>query len=255
MSSWCATAREIANEVGLLARLDVRVLHLLERLSPVVTEPHLARRLFHFRFTPRVLALRDLNQSLGSVRHHLVREVRGETRGADGIADDRIVVAIADADDSLAQHLRVGLEGIVCLLVRIGRPPAEERIVARVVAVPLAERRAEVLHEAGCAERDEARRAQRVTRTSRRGVDARRGHLLDDLPHAVDVRREPGQRPPGLLLIHRLELTARLHQVVHGRRERRIAPHLDELRPVTLELILLVFELVAEEDVVDPTFL
>ena len=53
--------RQFAYQVGLLARLDVERLHILERLHPIVAVAKLARRAFHLGFTPRVLLVGDLD--------------------------------------------------------------------------------------------------------------------------------------------------------------------------------------------------
>ena len=196
-------AREIADEIGLLAGLDVRVLHLLDRLLPVVAESELARRLLHLAQRERILALRDGDELLGRVRNHLVLEIDLEPIGADGIADDWAVVEHTarvsrrqrrrrNPDDLLAQRARVPRHRRIELQVGRLRPPGEHRVVAVVVAVPRRDGRANAVKVVGRAVGDRARHLGRRRTRLRGGVGLCGGGCwrVEQRAHAVyDARR------------------------------------------------------------------
>ena len=133
-------ARQIANQVGLLARLDVQRLHLLERRLPVVAEAHLARRLLHLGLAPGELALGDREQLLGRVGDHLGAELGASASRPIGVPTIGSSSPGRMPSDALAQQLAIRVERRAALLVGSLGPPREQRVVALVVVEPAAER-------------------------------------------------------------------------------------------------------------------
>ena len=94
-----------ANRRGLTAGRRVHVLHLLDRLLPVVPEAHLARRLPHLLLAPRELFLAERDQLLRRIRDHLVRQILLEPEAAAGVARNAAVVGLS-RNVRLRRHLR-----------------------------------------------------------------------------------------------------------------------------------------------------
>ena len=97
--------RQVADQGGLLAGLDVHRLDVLEGRSPVVAVAHVARGLFHFVLAPGELGLGELDQLFGRVRDHLELELAQEGLAADRVADDRRTVLAASPRRAPAARL------------------------------------------------------------------------------------------------------------------------------------------------------
>jgi hypothetical protein len=85
-------------------------------------------------------ALGDGNQLFRRIGDERVREIGPHPLRPDRIAHDRLVLTRLVVDDALAQEFLVVAERLVGPLVRLGHPPREHRVVARIVAVPALER-------------------------------------------------------------------------------------------------------------------
>src|SRR5690606_15276132 len=133
---------ELADELRLLARLDVDRAHVIERGLPIGVETELGRDLLHLSLAPCELAPADLEKLFGGIGNSLGLERANEGLPTDRIPDERRIPAllIAIARELLSQIPRVALERPLRLLVGLLRPPGEDRIVSRVESVPLAER-------------------------------------------------------------------------------------------------------------------
>ena len=74
---------EVADQGGLLARLDVERLDVLEGRVPVVAQAHLASGLLHLALAPAQLLAGEVDQLFGRVRDHLRLELAQQCIAAD----------------------------------------------------------------------------------------------------------------------------------------------------------------------------
>ena len=139
-----ASSAQLADQPGLRARLDVQRLDVLQRRAPVLSEAELLGGAQHLAVAPLELGLGDLDQLLGAVGDPLALELGPKRVAADRVAQDRVAVALVDSGDLLAQVLGVAAQLAVELAVGLPAPPAEDRVVAVVVAEPARERALQV---------------------------------------------------------------------------------------------------------------
>src|SRR2546430_16940639 len=80
--------RQAANHLGLLARLDVMVLDVLERFLPIVAITKIARSLLHLVLAPGHFLVGDPDQFFGSVGNHFRLQFAEQRFAPDRITDD-----------------------------------------------------------------------------------------------------------------------------------------------------------------------
>ena len=282
--------REIANEIRLLARLDVHVLHLLHRRLPIVTEPHFARRLPGLREAERILLLGDRDQFVGRVRNHRVAQVGREPLGADGITDNRLVgggrvarrrcrcragtsLSAARtrhdqcrrrADHARANGGRIPPHGVVEFLIRIGGPPGEERVVAVVIAIPDTDRVADQVKLIGGAVAHRARHLGRghthgargaVTTRARAVARWARRRRLEKRAQAVHRLGNVGQCARRRLRVDCLEIATIILEREHAIGKRKQRQHFLALELLAIHQLQLIAHMVVQQHVVGLAFL
>ena len=275
--------RQIADQFRLLAGFHVHGLDLFNGLLPVVTEAHLAGRLFHLGFAPRVLFVRDGDELFRRVGNHLIGEFHHEAFAADGIADDvvrgagprggygsrigsaatgiaaattasasarrrscdRAWIGSAQPRHAIPQESRISLQGSVRRPVALFRPPGEDGVVGVVKREPGTQRVAQRHGFQSYTIPDDSPHADgfRTVIAPESGFHRLAGGL--DLPVQI------GQRVGDLSRVHRPHLAARFFQIDDGIRERQVDRVFRFLFGIQIEPLQVVIQAVAEQDVID----
>ena len=144
-----ASCARVGDQLRLLPRSDVEILHVLLSAPPIVSEAELPRGLRHLLVAPGELAIGDLDELLRRIGDHLVLELRKERLSPDRITDDRVSV-LRLASEMVLEIGLVASELGVQLFVGFLHPPTEERIVAVVELVPSTKRALERTSARGC---------------------------------------------------------------------------------------------------------
>ena len=123
--------------VGLFAGLDVHLLDVLDRGGAVGGIPLFLGNALHLRFAPGEFLLRDLDQFLGRVGNRLVPQSIHDEVAAQRFVRDGGNLSLFTSHNVRFQGLDIGVQSVGQLPVRLLRPPANQRVVAVTLFVPV----------------------------------------------------------------------------------------------------------------------
>ena len=234
--------RQRPNEFGLFTWTDMQGLDVLQGSLPVLPVAKVSRGLEHLGFEEGELPFTDRDQLLRGVRNEFRRQVLEEGLAADRLADDRLFLIGPEARVPGPQRRVIpGQRGVRAPIWHL-RPPGEHRVVAVVIAKPLAQR---------CLERPEGGRRPKGTHGRdgplRGGLRATAGRI-----HRLSQVRQCLGRAPRINQFH---AAAGLHQVNDRSAERQQRLHLCPEPLLPLHQLGFIVEAGPQKDIVDPGLL